>query len=178
MNEFENKPMENSQPVTPAPETSTPVSPVPPVQPQAAPIPPYQQPQVHTVPPQVNNIPPYQPGTPVPPVQMQYQAPEKKDSKGLAIASLVVGIVGIVLEVFCCCFPYLGALCAILAIIFGIVGIKSSGKTMAIVGLCLGIATLLLGIVMIALVMNGSLAEIFYEMNIDPDLYQYFPELY
>lgn len=173
MNEFENRPMENGQPVTPPPETSTPVSPVPPVQPQANPVPPVQ-PQVHTVPPQANNIPPYQQGNPIPPIQMQYQAPVKKDNKGLAVASLVLGIISIVFAIFCCCIPYIGVLCGILAIIFGIVGIKSSGKTMAIVGLCLGIATLLLGIISIVLVTSGSLAEIFYELDIDPDLYHYF----
>lgn len=161
MNEFQNNPMENNQPVNPNPQPYTPASPIPP---QTNPVPPVQQP--------VYNVPPYQ--NPVSSTPYQTAIPAKKDSKGSAIASLVLGIVGLVLSIFCCCLPYIGALCGILAVIFGIIGIKSSKKTMAIVGLCLGIAALLIAIITLVLLFSGALSEIAYDMNIDPEFYQYF----
>lgn len=62
----------------------------------------------------------------------------KTESKGLSIASMVLGIISVVL----CCFAYISIPCAILAIIFGIVGMKKGGKGMGIAGLVLGIITL------------------------------------
>ena len=102
------------QPQTPPPEQ--PQTP-PPVQMQT---PPPVQPQ--TPPPvQAQTPPPVQPQTP-PPVQMQtppsvQQAEEPKKHSGLSIASLVLGIVGLV---------SCGTLMVpeVLAIVFGLVGIK------------------------------------------------------
>ena len=61
---------------------------------------------------------------------------EKKDNSGLAIASLVLGIAGLVLTWIPCCnlatfiiFP--------LGIIFGILSLKSSKKSLAIWGIVL-----------------------------------------
>ena len=62
----------------------------------------------------------------------------KQESKGLSIASMVLGIISLVL----CCFIYISLPCAILAVIFGIVGMKKGGKGMGIAGLVLGIITL------------------------------------
>ena len=62
------------------------------------------------------------------------QGSKKEDRKGLAIAAMVLGIVSIV---FCCVY-WVSIICAILAIIFGIVAIKSSGKGMAISGIVTG----------------------------------------
>jgi Na+/proline symporter len=59
---------------------------------------------------------------------------------------MVLGIVSLVLW----CFWYLSIPCAILAIIFGIIGKKRAGKGMAIAGLVLGIITLvILGILLL-----------------------------
>ena len=58
----------------------------------------------------------------------------KKDKKGFAIASMVLGIVALVLF----CVWYLSIPCGILAIIFGILSLKSTGKGMAIAGLITG----------------------------------------
>ncbi len=72
---------------------------------------------------------------------------------GLAIASMVCGIVGGV--VFC--IPYISIILAVLAIIFGAVMINAnknnqdkSGRGMAIAGLILGIITIALDIFIIA----------------------------
>ena len=51
---------------------------------------------------------------------------QQKDKKGFSIAALVLGIVAIVL----CCIWYISIPCGILAVIFGILGIKSSKKGM------------------------------------------------
>lgn len=61
-----------------------------------------------------------------------------QESKGLSIASMVLGIVSVVLF----CIWYISVPCAILAIIFGIVGMKKGGKGMGVAGLVLGIVAL------------------------------------
>lgn len=58
-----------------------------------------------------------------------------KQQKGLSIASMVLGIVSIVFY----CFWFISIPCSILAIIFGVVGMKKGGKGMAIAGLVCGI---------------------------------------
>ena len=56
-----------------------------------------------------------------------------EEKKGLSIASMVLGIVSIVLF----CIWYISLPCAILAIIFAVIGMKNGGKGMAIAGLVL-----------------------------------------
>lgn len=76
----------------------------------------------------------------------------EKDKKGFSIAALVLGIIAIVL----CCIWYISIPCGILAIIFGIVGIKSSKKGMSIAGLITGAVGLVISIIIfIALVFLG-----------------------
>ena len=60
---------------------------------------------------------------------------------GLAIASMVLGIVALVLS---CCFYYVSIPCAILSIIFSAVSIKGNrpGRGMAIAGLVCAIISL------------------------------------
>lgn len=60
---------------------------------------------------------------------------QQNGGKGLSIAAMVLGIVSVVLF----CVSYISIPCAILAIIFGIVGKKKGGRGMAIAGLVLGI---------------------------------------
>lgn len=62
---------------------------------------------------------------------------QQNEGKGLSIASMVLGIVSVVL----CCLWYVSLPCAILAIIFGVIGMKRDGKGMAIAGLVLGIVS-------------------------------------
>lgn len=58
-----------------------------------------------------------------------------EEKKGLSIAAMVLGIISIVLF----CIWYISLPCAILAIIFAVIGMKNGGKGMAIAGLVLGI---------------------------------------
>ena len=69
-----------------------------------------------------------------------------QESKGLSIASMVLGIVSLVFF----CIIYLSIPCAILALIFGFVGNKKGGKGMAITGIILGIIALGLDVLAIA----------------------------
>lgn len=77
-------------------------------------------------------------------VNMQMQ-PQKS---GLAIASMVLGIIGLVLS---CCVPYVPILLGLLAVILGGVSLakKQGGKGMAIAGLICGIITLIPAIILI-----------------------------
>lgn len=78
---------------------------------------------------------------------MNMQAAPKK-SAGLAIASMVLGIVALVLS---CCVPYLPIVLALLAVILGGVSLanKMGGKGMAIAGLVCGIIGLVPAVVVV-----------------------------
>lgn len=76
----------------------------------------------------------------------------KKEKKGFCIASLVLGIVALVFF----CLWYISIPCGILAIIFGILGIKSINKGMAIAGLITGsIGLVIATLIIVALFMFG-----------------------
>ena len=76
----------------------------------------------------------------------------QKDKKGFSIAALVLGVVAIVLS----CVWYISITCAILAIVFGTIGLKSSKKGMSIAGIITGVIGMILSIVLvIAIVMLG-----------------------
>lgn len=66
------------------------------------------------------------------------QAP--KEQTGLSIASLVLGICGLLAW----CLPCLGYPVTITGLVLGIIGMKKGGKTMAIVGIVLSGLSLLL----------------------------------
>lgn len=67
------------------------------------------------------------------------------DGKGFSIAALVLGIISLVI----CCLWYVSIPCAILAIIFGILGIrKKAGKGMAIGGLVTGVIAICLWVLL------------------------------
>src|SRR5580704_10202625 len=64
-------------------------------------------------------------------------APPRAGPSGLSIASLVLGIVGLM----SICFWFISGPCSLLAVIFGILSLKGEGRGMAIAGLiCGGIA--------------------------------------
>jgi len=58
----------------------------------------------------------------------------KKDKKGFCITSLVLGIIALI----CFCIWYISIPCGILAIIFGVLGLKGTTRGMAIAGLVTG----------------------------------------
>ena len=77
------------------------------------------------------------------------QAPKKN---GLAIAAMVLGIVGVSLQVVCCCCSYLTSIaCVIISgVAFGL-GLASYLKTkskMALAGLILGVIGFVLGVIL------------------------------
>ena len=74
----------------------------------------------------------------------------QQESKGFSIASMVLGIISVVLF----CFAYISIPGSILAIIFGAVGMKKGGKGMAIAGIVLGI----IAIVLYGLTVLGALS--------------------
>ena len=86
-------------------------------------------------------------------VDNNYQSPELNqgpavpDRKGMAVASLVLGILSV--ELFC--LWYLSLPCAVVGLILGILSLKSSGRGMAIAGLVLSIIALAIAVVMIIL---------------------------
>ena len=69
-----------------------------------------------------------------------------EEKKGLSIASMVLGLVGL----FLFAIP-----CGILAIIFGLVGKKKGGKGFATAGLILGIIDVAWGVYAIVTVMTA-----------------------
>lgn len=94
-------------------------------------------------------------GSPMPPDPGKPQ--KKKD--GYATASLVLGIVALVLSCPCCCCLYpIAGVCAILAIVFASISLKRNGKNgKAVAGLILGIlALIILIVVIIAIVASPS----------------------
>lgn len=94
----------------------------------------------------------------------------KEKTFGLNIAALVLGIVSLVLW----CFWFISIPCAILALIFGIVGIKKSGKAMGITGIITSIVNLFTWmLVFIFAFMAGFITAI--EEELDDDDYDYSP---
>lgn len=73
---------------------------------------------------------------------------QPKPTSGLAVASLILGILAIVLA----CFGVAGIICGILAVIMGGVALasKKSGKGMAIAGLVCGLISLVPAIIVIS----------------------------
>lgn len=76
------------------------------------------------------------------------QAAAPKQSAGLAIASMVLGIVALV---FSCCLPVVTFICALVGVILGAVSLakKKGGKGMAIAGLVCSILALIPAIVVL-----------------------------
>lgn len=86
-------------------------------------------------------------------VEQKQETVEKKTGKGLSIASLVLGIVSVV----SLCWMWVSVICAVLAIIFGVIGGKRDGKGMAKAGLILGIIAASFAVIVL-LFLGGSVA--------------------
>ena len=78
---------------------------------------------------------------------------EKPESKGMAIASLVLGILG----VLCCCIPGLGFVLSLVGLILGIISVrKMENKGLAIAGLVVSAIGALIGIYMLVSFLIGA----------------------
>ena len=102
----------------------------------------------------------------------------ENDKKGFSIAALVLGIVAIVLS----CIWYISIPCAILAIVFGILGIKSSKKGMSIAGITTGAMGMFICIaILIVLMIFGfamGITDSITEIIEDEDYYDYYDSSY
>ena len=127
---------QNPPPAEPPSPPAQPAPPAPAVQPPAYAPPPAPAPGQYQPAPQA-----YAP---------QYVQPQSRGGEGQAIAALVIGILG----VFTWCLPILGVPLAIVGIVLGVMGMKSSKRTLAIIGLVLCVLSLLGGIV------NGVLGAV------------------
>ena len=83
-----------------------------------------------------------------------YQQPvPSQPGKGMGIASMVLGIIALIVTLVSCCMPFgyfLASILGILSIVFGIIAIaKKSGKGMGIAGIICSVVGLLLAIVII-----------------------------
>lgn len=78
-------------------------------------------------------------------------SPNGGEKKGLAIASLVLGIVSVVFM----CLWYIGIPCAILGLVFGILSNKAKKNGMATAGIVLSIIGFLLVALLLILVIAG-----------------------
>jgi hypothetical protein len=92
-----------------------------------------------------------------PPAPPGYGYPPQQQSNGMAVSGMVLGILAVVLF----WLPVVGWILAILAIIFGALGIArgnkgASGKGMAIAGLVLGIISIALYIIIVIAVVSNN----------------------
>jgi hypothetical protein len=78
----------------------------------------------------------------------RYSRRRQPEGTGMAVASLVLGILSVVLF----CVWYLGVPMAILAIIFGTLNKSKDGKSMATAGIVLGIVSLALFLVVVVII--------------------------
>ena len=100
--------------------------------------------------------------------------PAKDPGIGLAITSMVIGILSLTL----CCVC--GSLFGIIGLIFGIIALKKKqrGTGMAIAGIATSVLGFLVGLVIILYIvfvasLTGSILENYDEIMSNPDFYQY-----
>ena len=82
---------------------------------------------------------------------------EKAPAHGMAIGSLVLGIIGVVFTTILCCLYWPGVICSAIGLVLAIMANKQGNKTgVAKAGLILSIIGLIIGIVWVILGLVGS----------------------
>lgn len=91
--------------------------------------------------------------------ETQNVAEEPKKKNGMALASLIVGIVSILLG--CCCSGYIGVVGGIVGLVLGIMGNKKEKTGMGTAGIVLGIIAIVFGIasIIIGLIFADAFKE-------------------
>jgi len=122
--------------------------------------------QLSTYPELVQFLPGYNVSYPAPPpLSAQFPPPQQNDASGMALASFILGIISMIF-CFCCCW---GMPFNILAIIFGIVALiqnknrpdQSSARVKAIIGIVLGVLSLLIAIIITMIFISSGEYEKF-----------------
>lgn len=86
----------------------------------------------------------------------------KGQSKGLGIASMVLGIVSIVIT--CCGLWYVSLICGVVAVVLGIVQIvKNESKGMAIAGIVCGALGIIFGILLVVFAVALASSDFYQE---------------
>ena len=83
---------------------------------------------------------------------MPPQQPKKRI--GFSIASLIVGIFALLFN--CCCFPYISPILGILAVVFGILGMRDGNKGLSIAGIIVGAIGFVVSLVLIIMVIVSA----------------------
>jgi hypothetical protein len=107
---------------------------------------------------------PSQPAYPQPYGQQygQQVVPAAQGNNGLSLASMITGIVSVILA---CCCPFLGIPGGLTAVVLGFVGLKQTrergqaGRGMAIAGIATGAFSVVLGIIMAVLGASGVMTD-------------------
>ena len=102
-------------------------------------------------------------------VHVYHQAPVSKPGEGFGVASLVLGIIALVLNLTICCIPpifILTAILGLLSIIFGFIGIgKKGGRGQGIAGVICSVVAVLIVIAYFALLGLGFIGTTATTMN-------------
>jgi len=99
-----------------------------------------------------------------PNMQNPYQAPPQEGSVGMAVASMVLGIVGMLIS--CCLYP-VTIILAIIGLILGAVAIKKgpAGKGMAVTGIVLSVISLAAAVLFIILMAVAGTSSVWDAME-------------
>jgi hypothetical protein len=89
---------------------------------------------------------------PMPPIEPARPMPVPGDRRGLAIASLVLGIISLCGAIFWFC----GGPLAIVAVVLGVLSRNSSARSMATAGIILGAIGIVLAIVFVILTLTSG----------------------
>ncbi len=84
------------------------------------------------------------------------QYPMKKKRNAMAIASMILGIVSLVM----CCLIYVSVPCAILSVVLGAVSLRKGKSAMAVAGIILGGISIAMAIMISILMVIGIIAYI------------------
>lgn len=82
---------------------------------------------------------------------------EKKGTSGLAIASMVLGIVSLCIS----CIPIVAIICSILGLVFGCISLRGNkpGRGMAIAGIITSIVSIILMIIFLIIYINADVTS-------------------